>query len=317
MDNCFEWYTSECAPLGYPSEIVGGHLVLYNGIKHEILTRQYSHNGWGNNGSEFYLGTDPKPVPAYLYICYISFVEQKAYSGEVYFDKDRLIPLFQAEIISPLNNNETIQYKQILIGTAPLGNVSIWLYGDTNAREVMQFRCKEDHQFDIHDYVVGYKDLSHYCKKTLAENNPEIAGTLMTGVSKVPSTATGLNRWGDLYRRAISLQLEFHLLGEVENFQVWFFNGESEYYFPANKKNTFEIGRVPSELLIQWKKDDEEEVQSIFTLDEDLIFSLFEDSNSAKNMRKLIIQLREQDDSVKGYLISQDKTIDVGQHFTQ
>jgi hypothetical protein len=306
MDNCFEWYSSECSPESFPTEIVEGFFVLYNGIKHQILTNQHSQNGWGVLGSEFYLGTDIKPVPAFLILRYISFVERKVYAGEVLFDKDVLIPLFKKPIISPINNNERMHYNRIVVGTAPQGYVSVWLQGDTNSEEVLQFQCKEDVDFNIADHYAGYKDLNDYCERNLREKSPKV----FKSFPKTPSTPLP-TKWFDLYRKPISLPLEFHLLGELTNFQVWFYNGESTYQFPAKKQQPLTLQRMPEKVVVNWVKDNGDSVMNVIAFDQDSIFSAYDQLAAVDITIRLVIQLREHDDSIRAWFKSKNRTIEI------
>jgi len=306
MDNCFEWYSSECSPAAYPTEIVEGFFVLYNGIKHEILTNQYSRNGWGNMGSEFYLGTDIKPVPALLVLRYISFVERKVYSGEIMFDKEVMIPLFKKQIISPLDNNKSILYNRIVIGTAPQGYVSVWLHGDTNSEEVLQFQCDEEHDFNIADHYVRYKNLNDYCNRNLREKSPQIFQTLQTLPASVIPTG-----WQGRYRQAIALRIEFHLLGELENVQLWFFNGESTYHFPAKKQQERILERMPERMAVNWVKDNGDQVMSVISFHETSIFDTYEKLTASKTDISLIVQLREHDESIRAWMKSAGRIIEI------
>jgi hypothetical protein len=298
-DNCFEWYSSECSPLGFPTEILEGYFVLNNGIKHQILTNQFNNNGWGNLGSDFFLGSDLKPVPAYLNITYISFIENKVYSGEFFFEKESLISTFKMDLLSPINGNNRISFNRILIGLAPVGSITVWLFGDSICKEVAHFKCEQIVDFDIRDYYRSYQDLQEYSEHLQKEKNP------LSRTFKNAQNNSLLSRWTDLYRTVIKSQITIQLLGELRSYQIWFYNGESSYQFPALKNTGYPINRIPKKIKVDWLDDQGEPHINFYTFNEDQIFNLFEEFYVLKSSEfRFIIQLREHDNSIRVWMIS-------------
>jgi len=305
MDKYFEWYGSECSPDGYPCEIVRGEFILWNGLIYPMLTKQFCHNGWGKLGSEFYIGLGKKPVPAYLNITYLSHSECKVYSGEFFFDKDLLIKLLNEQITIPFENEKKM-FDRILIGMAPLGIVSVWIYRDSVAKEICHFLCTESFDFEIDEHVAGFKNLKEYSLHQIQTNSPELSLQLQNTPSGYLHT-----KWTDLYRQPVSFDFEFHLLGEIESFQVWFFNGESMYHFPAKKEQERLLERMPERILVNWVRDNEERVISVISFHEASIFNTYENLSAFKKDISLIVQLREHDESIKVLMKSAEHVIEI------
>jgi hypothetical protein len=118
-------------------------------------------------------------------------------------------------------------------------------------------------------------------------------------------------KWSDTYRKQIAVNLQFQLLGELANFQVWFFNGESIYHFPAKKQQHYVLERMPEKVLAHWVKDNGDTSMSAITLDEQSIFAAYEKLSISDANIHMIIQLREYDDTIRAWLKSKNEIIEI------
>ena len=118
-------------------------------------------------------------------------------------------------------------------------------------------------------------------------------------------------KWSDTYRKLIAVKPQFQLLGELANFQVWFFNGESTYHFPAKKQQERILKHMPERIVVNWVKDKGDEVMSVISFHETSIFDAYEKLTASKSDISLIVQLREHDETIRAWMKSASRIIEI------
>lgn len=116
---------SGIAPQIFPTNTVYG-LLWYNENEALEIPKQYPYSGeWGELTSNIVSINDYSPFPFKLSILWMSIIENRFYKYEKELPLNKIKEQWNTENI---NANESI-YSHIIVGMAPLGGISIWLYG--------------------------------------------------------------------------------------------------------------------------------------------------------------------------------------------
>ncbi|MGD9202732.1 MAG: DUF2931 family protein [Chitinispirillia bacterium] len=141
--NRFDWLATECAHERFPMQIVRGDFIFKNGSSFYIPDGYESYRGWGEEGTTHVAGETFKPIPAKLYIHWFSFIEDKFYEGTFDLPYDKILKLFREGIEDPDGNGRN-NYRRIMVGLAPEGEISVFLSGIGATVEVVNnLRAKE------------------------------------------------------------------------------------------------------------------------------------------------------------------------------
>jgi hypothetical protein len=137
MEKKYEWSADVSAPKEYPVEVytgaVGGFYFSQMG--------GFRNGGWGNAGSIDYIKA---PLPDRLDMTWLSYVEDKFYTGEWKLPTEKIQQLFDEGFYSTIGGKEVIEsYKFINIGFAPKGMVIVWVAGIGRQVEVARFQAHE------------------------------------------------------------------------------------------------------------------------------------------------------------------------------
>jgi len=121
----FTWSATECAPKGYPMEIISGTF-LFKGKDHGLYVPDGGTltGGWGDPLSNH--GSISHCLPDRLKITFFSYAEKQFYQGEFQLPCDKIVALFQAGVKA---NKENPTYSKMMVGIAPGGVVSAWVEG--------------------------------------------------------------------------------------------------------------------------------------------------------------------------------------------
>lgn len=279
--NRFEWLPTECASEKYPMEIIHGDFLFADGASIYIPDGKVIDNGWGELGSTHIVGDEYKPVPIKLVITWFSYTEDKFFSGSFDLPFEKMSMLFEEGLINPRGEKET--YKNILVGLAPAGGVSVWLVGNWRAVEVAHYRAQE-HQMDWAEFT-DYDSITRkeYIDEILEEylSEEDLAYLRSKGVPE------GIwETWRRQYR------WEADIIG-VQPLQIWLktFNGEREFNKPGSDEKVKETLAVPKEIDINWQGVSKKYYSAKIIFNEEEIFKAFDKLSKMKPKQDLKLQL--------------------------
>lgn len=168
MEKKYEWSADISAPREYPIEVytgaVGGYFFSQMG--------GFTNAGWGNAGSVDFIEA---PLPDSFDMTWLSYVDNKFYTGEWKLPIEKIEELFDQGFYSTLGGQEVIEpYKYINIGFAPKGMVIVWVAGNGKQVEVARFQAHET----IIDPKLVTKDEKYMFEKDYAKDMLTYDGTI-------------------------------------------------------------------------------------------------------------------------------------------
>jgi len=242
----FTWSATECAPKGYPMEIINGTF-LFKGEDHGLYIPDGGtlSGGWGKPLSNH--GSIKHALPDRLRITFFSYAEKKFYQGEFDLPYDKMVELFQEGVDA---NKEFPLYNKMMAGIAPGGVVSVWVKGKA-ADEVFFGKAEEvtldpSLAFDLPFDSVEESD--KYMRDGLVE---DISSEELESIEK-----NGIPL--DLWSRYRSKYQWFPKAkeGNVHSFNIKYVNGESDKgHFPfVDSENNLRSLPVPRHLSFEAEK---------------------------------------------------------------
>jgi len=137
MKKEYEWSAHISAPKEYPVEVytgaAGGYFFSQMG--------GFSNAGWGRSISDSNIKA---PVPERLDMTWLSYVDDKFYTGEWKLPVEKIQQLFDEGYYSKRGSDAEIEpYDCINIGLGPKGMVVVWVAGTDKQVEVARFQAHE------------------------------------------------------------------------------------------------------------------------------------------------------------------------------
>jgi hypothetical protein len=147
MTKTFYWSPSAgCAPL-YPMETYHCEYIYADGSGDGPATSEVGTRNWGDASGNSLVGDEFKPIPVRLEVTWLSYTENKFYTGNFKLPYDSIIDLFQRGFEAFYWDNENKKaygkhttYNEIITGLAPGGIVVVWLSGFGHQIEVARFK---------------------------------------------------------------------------------------------------------------------------------------------------------------------------------
>jgi hypothetical protein len=251
----FSWLAAYSAPKYYPVAVYTG----YFGNEKQFITAiggsgSTSKGQWGSSASTIITGPEYKEIPSMFSVTWIAFAEKKTYVCEGRLDQQKILRLFQ-EGFDVIYANKHDTYKEITVGMAPGGLVSVWLNGAGVTTEVGSFQGKEA-DIDVSAYTPNPGELSREALLQQGyedEVDPALRKELDNGSAKIP-----VGRW-QLYRKKYlwGPRVELPAGRTLVNLIQRYFNGEAEVllrerlqaYTPAERA-------VPRSFQLTWESAD-------------------------------------------------------------
>ncbi|WP_167356207.1 DUF2931 family protein, partial [Chryseobacterium jejuense] len=135
----FEWNAAWSAPKFYGN---GGPFVefFYRGKSIAGASASIGADpGWGTTSGSYAGGDIFKPVPDSISVKWICAIDGYRYEGGSRLPQDKMLSLFRNGWNS---KGEKENYTQIIAGFAPGGNVTVWVSGQGNNKEIINFKAK-------------------------------------------------------------------------------------------------------------------------------------------------------------------------------
>ncbi|BAP31811.1 uncharacterized protein CHSO_2774 [Chryseobacterium sp. StRB126] len=133
----FEWNAAWSAPKFYGN---GGPFVefFYQGKSIAGASASIGADpGWGLTSGGYAGGDIFKPVPDSVFVKWICAIDGYRYEGGSKLPKDKMLDLFKNG-----RDSKEEKYSQIIAGFAPGGNVTVWMSGQGNNKEIINFKAE-------------------------------------------------------------------------------------------------------------------------------------------------------------------------------
>jgi hypothetical protein len=231
----FEWDATSCAPNMYPVEMYQTSFIFENGYTMDIPGSAFMQNGWGEEGS-IVGGNNFKPLPVGLDITWISYTENKFYTGNFPLPTDSIAKLFK-EGFTEFQSKKHGTYNIINVGMAPGGVVVVWMMGGGKVVEIGRYQAK-DTVVNIVDFkpYAQIDDLDTYVK-TVLENETEINDSIKK--NGIPYGRWDSYREKFIWRPVMDFEDKENCI--LDEMMIYYMNGEvdeiSEERLAANNFN--------------------------------------------------------------------------------
>ena len=303
----FEWRPTESAPKQYPIEIYQGIITCADGSLVKIPSGGRTvHNGWGETGSTYAVGDDFKAMPQSLNLTWLSFAEDKFYTGNFELPKDEIQSLFETGYTNHEGIKET--YSNLVVGMAPGGYVSVWLFGAGKSVEVGHYKAQET-EISMEDFnPSGIQDRNEYVSSTMEYLSEDLTqGLRQHGIQK--------EKWA-VYRNRFNWKFEFKFQesGNPAEIRTKFFDG-SHFYFQTGNPDISDYNSMPlpKEIGYKWYDKNKNKYGADIEFDEKEIFNAFESifKDPENKTTNLIIKVDTYNSAIGISLESEKETIEI------
>lgn len=294
----YDYQQGISTPEGYPIKLlseseftiaVKGDRTPYTLLE---TNKVYSIN-WGNGDTTFKSSDGPDIVlPNRLELFWYSFLENKYYRLSTKLNKTQISRYFKKgykwDYSGNLDKIATRNYRELIAGIAPGGDVVLWISGPDNTKELEVFKAdlidmKEHEVYNLVKEDEIKKVLSDTCT---CKENVQFRKIVNNG-KPVP---TGI--WGNKYRKKYDWKVAINNLDQTKaKLDISFFNGEEYELFNeevAKMKYTQQV--VPEYLIYTFIKN-KKKYKAFLQFDENEIFSHFEKLTSNNSNESLDIVL--------------------------
>ncbi|HSD05676.1 DUF2931 family protein [Flavobacterium sp.] len=136
----FDWEIGLSAPKYY-SSIPSVSFYNKGKIVHNVSTDFGIDPGWGETSGGYASGSEPDEIPDSLVVNWDCGVDMVSYELKTKLPREKMLQLFQ----NPVTDIEGIvrPYSLIIVGTAPGGNVTVWMRAISVLTEIAKFKAKE------------------------------------------------------------------------------------------------------------------------------------------------------------------------------
>ncbi len=307
----YSWVAAVCTPKNYPAEIFSGHLLLgdspksgYVYMPFDEVINSYNLGSNTNSTSDEAKGIAPKTLD----ITWISYTENKSYSGIFKLDSDKIESLMINGCERPYWDIETKKigiakdyHFAINAGLFPGGMIVLYVFSPSNMTIVGHYQAHEDKNVDwkvAHPSMknqAGITEYVDYMNEDLPqETKDQIAhGTIPFGY------------WETLFRK-YHLTPQVEIEDKVETIEINYINGEFESIFLSLNGNKIPIKEraVPRKINIVWHDINDRRMESDVFFDEKKSKAIFENMKTGESMNFIIeIDRNTKPREVKGITI--------------
>lgn len=262
----FDWTHSVSAPKNYPMRIYKGEL---KGLTDKDYSATFglwgvANEGWGTESGMVVVGPDTKAIPDSLLITWLSFRENKFYTGKFQLPREKIIEFFEKGFYE-YDIKQKNTYKDILVGLAPGGVIVVWLVGGQVETEVARFQGQET--------IINNVNVSDNNYDMFEEDYVDF----VLNNRNIPRDPIPFGLW-DTYREKYSWRPVL-ILPEGYEFAIeWMtlFNGEKEKNFKEHPDfGNYKKRALPSYMLFNWYAADGRKYGVDVFFDEAEIFDAF------------------------------------------
>jgi hypothetical protein len=145
----FSWNAGISAPKNYPSAPFVEYLYKGKGVA-GASTGVGGDQGWGITMGGFTGGDIFKPVPDSVFVKWSCGFDLIEYEGGFRLPREKMLALFSKGTKNPYTGQNE-EYSVLVAGTAPGGNVTIWMKSGPIITEILKFKAKKTGQEGRYD----------------------------------------------------------------------------------------------------------------------------------------------------------------------
>ncbi|MFB9108997.1 DUF2931 family protein [Flavobacterium gyeonganense] len=289
------WDASVCTPKNYPAEIFSGHLLLSDHPQSGYVYMPFgdiinSYNLGDNDGSSS--GEATGIVPKILDITWLSYTENKSYSGIFKLDSEKIESLMINGSESPYWDVETKKVGvvndfdfTINAGLFPGGMVVLYVWSPSNMTIIGRYKAHVDNNVD---WKVAREQM---------EDNSEMDKDVADLVSRLPQEIKDqikngtipFGYWETLFQKYPITPI-VKKEDKVETIGINYINGEFESIFLSLNGNVMPIKEraVPRKINIVWHDVNDRRMESDIFFDEKKSKAIFETIKAEEKINFII-----------------------------
>jgi hypothetical protein len=279
----YSWTASVCTPKNYPAEIFSGHLIVGNTPESDYIYMPFddvinSYDLGDNDGSSSGEATGISPKT--LDITWMSFTENKSYSGIFKLDSDKIEAIMINGSDRPIWDREIKQVRiakdyhfVVNAGLFPGGMVVLYVFSPSNMTIVGRYQAHEDKNVDwgiAHEIMKDKNGVDKVVEIMIKDLPQEIKDEIKNGT--IP-----FGYWETLFKK-------YHITptvkpeDKVETIELNYINGEFESIFLSLNNNVMPIQQraIPRKLNVVWHDVNDRRMESDVFFDEKKSKTIFE-----------------------------------------
>lgn len=291
----YNWSSALCTPNGYPAEIFSGHLIVGNTLGSGYAYMPFddminSYNLGDNDGSSS--GEATGVSPKMLDITWMSYTENKSYSGIFKLDHEKIEALMKNGSERPIWDEETKKVEifkdyhfVVNAGLFPGGMVVLYVFSPSNMTIVGQYQAHIDDNVDwemAHPSMKNKEGITEYVNYMNEDLPQEIKDQIKQGT--IP-----FGYWKTLFKK-------YHITptvkaeDKVETIKINYINGEFESIFLSLNGNIMPIKEraVPRKINIVWHDINDRRMESDIFFDEKKSKAIFESIKTVEGINFVI-----------------------------
>jgi hypothetical protein len=306
----FRWNAGISAPKNYPSAPFVQYFYQGNSVA-GASTEVGSDQGWGVTMGSFTGGDIFKPVPDSVFVKWSCAFDLIEYEGGVRLPREKMLVLFNKGT-KDLYTGQKSEYSTLVAGTAPGGNVTIWMKSGPIITEIFKFKAKsvgQEGRYDPHTITL-WSSTGHVAKDVLKYIN----------FHGVPYEVweTGEKEYNyDIGFSSREESYGYHLTFNAKD-GSWFSLDKSDSFIPWGEKEirTKHIvekkHKSPVQLDISWYTYEKNYRDRQWYSGKIILPQNFEDLLKSGIYKRLLIRIEkdEHKDAVSGALLLSDKNIE-------
>ncbi|MGS2761625.1 DUF2931 family protein [Sinomicrobium sp. M5D2P9] len=304
----YEWIPSVSAPKNYPMEVYKGTFYYGDDSSVRIPAGHTlgAKNGqdWGMPGPSHYSDDDKREIPGSFDITWLSYRENKFYTGRFKLPEEKIAKLFREGFEDRTGKKKT--YDVINVGMAPGGKVAVWMAGSGKKVEIDWFRAK--------DTVITKEEFMPDSEVSLEEHiRSTIEEDVKDAVRKEP---VPLERW-DTYRKRYQWHSEMVFSGQdetVSEILITYYNGEDLFTTGNNPEIvSYEERALPNHILVTWQNNKGDRYRMKAYFDEGEIFEAFKKAfaENKEERVQLVIRVEEGNTGARLFLKGEQEEIPI------
>jgi hypothetical protein len=291
----YSWTASLCTPKNYPTLMFSGHLILGNNLNSSYVYMPFddiinSNNLGDNDGSSSGEATGISPKT--LDITWMSFTENKSYSGIFKLDSEKIESLMINGSDRPYWDLETKtvdifrDYHFVInAGLFPGGMVVLYVFSPSNMTIVGRYQAHEDHNVDwkvAFEQMKNNNEMDEYVADIVSRFPSEIKDQIKNGT--IP-----FGYWEKLFKK-YHLNPVVKTEDKVETIKLNYINGEFESIFLSLNNNVMPIQQraVPRKLNVVWHDINDRRMESDVFFDEKKAMAIFEKTKPNEGIQFII-----------------------------
>jgi len=290
----YNWSSAVCTPKNYPAEIFSGHLLVGDDPKSAYVYMPFnsvinSYDLGDNDGSS---SDDAMIAPKILDITWISYVENKNYSGVFKLDSNKIEALMINGSKRPYWDVDTKKvdivkdyHFVINAGLFPGGMVVLYVFSQSNMTIVGRYQAHED------------KNVNWMLAREQMKNNSEMDEDVADVVSRLPQEIQDqikkgtipFGYWEKLFKE-YNLNPVVKAEDKVETIKLNYINGEFESIFLSLNNNVMPMQQraVPRKLNVVWHDINDRRMESDVFFDEKKAMAIFEKTKPNEDIQFVI-----------------------------